>query len=438
MDISTLDAPAARTARRKPLPHKHRHIGGHHSPIIPGAVYFGLKVIRQVPSDKQGNRRVEYECFCGQVGCGRFGNLWQGIIKSCGCLRVACYKKRQADELEMISAETRRKILTDIINKVNVSVIAAAYGMEKALVDFVRRSEYDRLDAISASRKLIIDRTAAKNMLSAQTLFNYSHAEVMVIHTLESQRRQRERVELEEMAALEQLLWNQSTPALPMSQQPLFTTDGPAYSSAWQSRTEGYREEAWNLADRAKLCAVTVCKGDGTNEITSEDLMNPTELKGYTVPRKIFNAIAPLTHAFLENWTSKANLIFEASHVRNRQRMKKWMDERAARILPLTQAQAANETRQKAWLAARQKARRLKASEITPVSEMHSLGVLDATSSEQRGMVLMLDEVAKASNASLASLDLLLSAQAALLVPGLARGMGLGNLPAALSDGRPN
>jgi hypothetical protein len=250
-----------------------------------------------------------------------------------------------------MECEDRQEIFSLLSEKVSPWTIAALFHISKISVDFVRRFEYRRLERLDQGLKILIVQDARMNMETTQQNFMLTHAEVMGICTLESQRK------APDLAA--------AAAEVEVGVEPSDSIEGNAVDQAeWSAKSAGYREYGMEIREEAWIAAQVMCAGNNTDPVSEEDLLTPKALESIAEVEDTFRAVAPTTHPMFEGFSSKTLDICDSSRRRNKQWVLAAMRERSSEIHPLQRHEAVNKEKKRLWKAARRKAVAGKSREI--------------------------------------------------------------------------
>jgi hypothetical protein len=265
--------------------------------IVAGEVIHGFEVIRQVPS-VCGKRMVEVKCAACPDGIGtcRFTELCDGTVKSCRCLSKLAFTTNQTAFAEALTKDQVSQIFTDIHLGLDKFAIKAKHNIRSSYtVDFVKRMEYVRLEAIPAAIRTEIYELAQVNVDAAMWKFKMTRAEVLAVCAIQRQQA------------------TAATVAKPAAEESI---------DLWNKISTEVKDELNDAHNQTMAAVESICGFNATGAVQDEDLLLPSELKWITKLTEVLKALPASTHSGFGGLSTKAKSIVIKSQIRNFESMR--------------------------------------------------------------------------------------------------------------------
>jgi hypothetical protein len=274
------------------------------SVIIPGTLLKCGIVGGPDGVNDHGDQTAWFTCqACGNRGVSVYGIMKTGKTTSCGCVKRANYKSFEGTIVLNMTARVRRDVFSDLHTTRNAFKVAEKHGISKATVDFVRRSEYSRLESKFNAQTLarIYALVQAGKVVKEFKLTAAEQQAACVLH--------RQHMEAAVKAA---------------------ASAKSELQAAWEVMTPREQADAKEVGQAIWWEVQCICKGDASKTVESEDLLTSSALKQISWLADVLKILPEPLHASYGDFTRKAHEILSTSRAVNKRTIANLMKARAA------------------------------------------------------------------------------------------------------------
>jgi hypothetical protein len=254
--------------------------------------------------DDHGDQTAWFSCqACGNRGVSVYGIMKTGKTTSCGCVKRGNYKDFVGTSVLNMTAKLRRDIFSDLHTTRNAVKVAEKHGISKATVDFVRRSEYTRLEC-KFNTQIRARIYALVQAGKAAKEFKLTAAEQQAVCVLHCQHKEA----AEEAAAVAK----------------------SEHQAEWDAMSPAQQAEAKKLRMGLWYEVQGLCQGDASKVVEFSDLLGPSALKQVAWLADVLKVLPDTLHTTFDGFTRKAHEIMTTSGAVNKRNMASAMNARAA------------------------------------------------------------------------------------------------------------